>query len=399
MAWYDIFRRREAKALPSRFWNAILWGRGWEDYSRWDKQKLIEQAYERNPTFYAACNLIAETVADLPIYVKYKAGGGMQTTSEHPLLALMDRSDSGRKTFVEKMMLYLVVTGEAYAQVVFTESGDAKRPLGMIVIPSQDINPIQGDYRRPISGYRMRDVKDLYFAPEEVVYVKQVNLREYLHGMSAGVPLAEIIDLNNSAITWNKNIAQAGGMPQVIAKAPGITREESQQLKDDWQMSSGGANNSHRLKVISENLDLQKLTDKPNEAEWSKAIEMTSRMILMALGVPSELMNDAANKTYNNQKEARKALYMEACIPLARKFYGAITQHLSHYFADSPEICLDVDAIEAIQEDRALVIERLTKAVAGGILTQNEAREELGYEQSDDPGASLLRIAPAGPAG
>jgi phage portal protein BeeE len=107
-------------------------------------------------------------------------------------------------------------------------------------------------------------------------------------------------------------------------------------------------------------------------------------------------MNDAQNKTYNNQREARKALYMEACIPLARKFYGAMTKKLQPYYSDNPVICIDTDAIAAIQEDRALVIERLTKAVAGGLLTQNEAREELGYKPSEDPGAGALKIAAPG---
>lgn len=394
MAWYDRLINRKSY-VPSRVWSAILWGRGWEDYSRWDKLKLIEQAYERNPTFYAACNLIAETVADIPIYVDYKKDRN-QTTYDHPILTLLDRSDNGRKTFVEKMILYLVVTGEAYSQIVFSHEGADRRPIGLIVLPSQYMNPVQGDYRKPVTGYLYREIQDVRFETDEIIAVNQINLREYFHGLSAGVPLAEMIDLNNSAITWNKNLAQAGGMPPIIAKAPGITQQQSQELKDRWEQSYGGANNSHRLKVISDNLILEKLTDKPNEVEWEKAIMMTSRMILMGLGVPSELMNDAQNKTYNNQKEARKALYMEACIPLARKFYGALTKSLQMYYKDNPEICIDIDSIEAIQEDRALVIDRLTKAVAGGILTPNEAREELGYAPVDDELASLLPLKPGG---
>jgi len=390
MAWYDRFIQKKSY-FPSRVWNAILWGRGWEDYSKWDKQKLIEQAYERNPTFYAACNLIAETVADIPIYIDYKRAR-TQSSYEHPILTLLDRSDNGRKTFVERMILYLVVTGEAYSQIVFSHDDKDKRPIGLIVLPSQFMNPIQGDYRKPVNGYLYREMEDVMFENDEVIAVTQINLREYFHGLSAGVPLAEMIDLNNSAITWNKNIAQAGGMPPIIAKAPGITQAQSQELKDRWEQTSGGANNAHRLKVVSDNLTFEKLTDKPNEAEWEKAIMMTSRMILMGLGVPSELMNDAQNKTYNNQKEARKALYMEACIPLARKFYGALTHSLQKYYKDNPVICLDIDSIEAIQEDRALVIDRLTKAVAGGILTPNEAREELGYAPVDDETASSLPI-------
>jgi hypothetical protein len=31
--------RRQAKAVPSRLYEAMIWGKGWEDYTRWDKTK------------------------------------------------------------------------------------------------------------------------------------------------------------------------------------------------------------------------------------------------------------------------------------------------------------------------------------------------------------------------
>jgi phage portal protein BeeE len=110
---------------------------------------------------------------------------------------------------------------------------------------------------------------------------------------------------------------------------------------------------------------------------------VSMRMILMSFGVSSELLNDAGNKTYSNYREARKALYMEASIPMARKIYGAITKQLSKYYDDSPVIRLDVDRIESIQEDRGFAAERLTRMVDAGIITPNEAREELGYSRKD----------------
>jgi phage portal protein BeeE len=134
---------------------------------------------------------------------------------------------------------------------------------------------------------------------------------------------------------------------------------------------------------VSGDLKIDKINDNPHDAEWEKATLNSMRMILMSFGVSSELLNDAGNKTYSNYREARKALYMEASIPMARKIYGAITKHLSKYYEDSPVICLDIDKIESIQEDRGFAAERLTRMVDAGIITPNEAREELGYSRKD----------------
>jgi HK97 family phage portal protein len=388
MSMFDFFKR---KTLPSKLWEAVIWGKGWTDYSRWDKRKLIEQGYERNAPFYAACNIIAQTVADIPVYVDSTHNGKVVQTYNHPILALMER-DMSRTEFMERLTLYLIVTGETYAQVIFGER--PKRPLGLICVPSQNMNPIMGDYRNPIQGFRYEDKKDIDFKKEEIIYITRPSLRDYFKGMSAGVPLAELIDLNNACITWNKNVALAGGMPTVVAKSSGMTKEEGERLRDGWQAQSG-ANNAHRLKIVSENVELVKLNDNIHDSEWSKAVEQSMRMIFMAFGVSSELMNDAGNKTYSNYREARKALYMEASIPLARKIYGAITKQLSPYYDDKPKICLDVDKIESIQEDRGFAVERLTKAVEAGILTPNEAREELNYSAKN--GGDDLRKTPMNP--
>jgi HK97 family phage portal protein len=547
----SIFDRFTKKALPSRLWQAILWGRDWTEYSRWDKRKLIEQGYERNAPFYAACNIIAQTVADIPIYVdSHKNGKVIQTTS-HPLLSMLER-DMSRTEFIERLTLYLIVTGEAYAQIVFSER--PKRPLGLITVPSQNMNPIAGDYKNPIAGFEYEDKKMIRFDTKEIIYISRPSLRDYFNGFSAGVPLSELIDLNNAAIQWNKNVALSGGIPLLVAKGPSLTKEEANRVRDAWSDQSG-AQNSHRLKFISENIELQKLNDKPHDAEWSKAVEQSMRMIFMAFGVSSELMNDAGNKTYclpydasvatptgrkrigeikagdrvysldvdngsvvesnvvwqgktghemtyiakgrgfkleatanhpvlvldktvgedgrhnptprykrmdklvkgdiifkafkypdsavatelptldvmesgielativsvtegavqdvydievegthnfiaenvvvhnSNYREARKALYMEASIPMARKIYGAITKALQKYYEDKPVICLDVDKIESIQEDRGFAVERLTKAVLAGILTANEAREELNY--APKPDGDTLRQTPS----
>jgi phage portal protein BeeE len=106
----------------------------------------------------------------------------------------------------------------------------------------------------------------------------------------------------------------------------------------------------------------------------------------MALGLSSELLNDASNKTYSNFQEARKALYSEAAIPLGKMIYSALNRALQPFYSDNPKICIDYDSIEAIQEERAAKIDRLMKAVEAGIMTVNEAREELGFANLEEKG-------------
>lgn len=383
---------KETKStVPSQVWGAMVWGMGNLQTSRWDRRNIIEQAYERNAPFYAAVNIIAQTVADIPVKVRTTHNGKFIDSPTHPILKVLDLNEP-RAQFIERFCKYYIALGTSYAEIIFSEGQGKKRPLGAIVMPAQFVKNVQGDYRKPIIGYEYTENKTVRLDESCVVHLYSPSLSRYFEEISPAIPLAEIISLNNAAITWNKNVAQKGGMPPVVAKAQGIGKTQAQEIRDDWEEQSG-ANSSHRLKIVSNNLEFERMATNPHDAEWEKAVLSSMRMILMGLGVSSSLMNDAGNKTYNNVHDARKALFTELSIPVAKRIYEAFTRKLQRYYSDNPEIIVDTRNIEAIQEDKKIAVERLQRAVDAGILTANEARAELGYPAADGPTANMLQNA------
>lgn len=373
--------------IPSRVWDAIIIGKGNYTPQKWSKSDIIRNVYERNPAYYAAANIIAQSIADLPVYVKVTVNGKTKRSDDHPALKLFDR-DSAKHEFMERFCLYYIVTGEAYAQIV--RSSHEPRPLGLICVPSQFMQNIEGDYTKPIAGYEYTENKTAYFKYEDVVHAYKPSLSRYFQAMSPAVPLAEAIDLNNAAITWNKNTAVAGGLPPIIVTAQNATKEDGQQLREMWAEQSG-AGNAHVLKVMSGELEFHKTNVSPHDAEWERAVLMSMRMIFMTLNVSSSMMNDAGNKTYNNVHESRKSFYAEGIIPLARRIYSAFTQRLKNEYKDRPEFCIDTDRIDALQEDVKELADRLDKLVRAGIMSANEAREKLGLPRVDSESANVLQ--------
>jgi phage portal protein BeeE len=102
--------RRQAKMVPSRAYEAMIWGKGWEDYTRWDKKKLIEQGFERNAPFYSAAMLLSRTVASMPIYIDAKKSGRSVSTDNHPIISLMNRN-MPMDQFIQMVTLWLITTG------------------------------------------------------------------------------------------------------------------------------------------------------------------------------------------------------------------------------------------------------------------------------------------------
>ena len=384
-------RRKKSQYLPSRIWDAMVIGKGsWISSTQPNKREMIEQAYQRNAPFYAACNIIARTIADMPVEVEYSNAGKKGLTQSHPLLQLMERNCT-REEFIERFVLYYLVTGEAFAEIVWSGE-DRKRPLGLINLPSQYTHPIQGDRYTPIQGYKYVEHKTVELDKRDVIHLYRPSLSNYFDALSPTVPLQEVISLQNAALTWNKNIAQKGGLPPIFASAEGIDKAEAEAIKDEWERQSG-ADNSHRLKIAGGDVKFHKLDVTPHDSEWNNAILLAMRMIFMTMGVSSSLMNDAANKTYNNVHDSRKALYTEASIPIAKRIYGAITNALQNCYKDEPIIRIPTDKIASIQEDTKDLMQYLVDAVDAGIMTANEARKKLGLPKATGATADTLQNA------
>lgn len=384
-------QRRSEKHIPAKVYQAMVWD-NWRDYSKWDAQHIIEQGYQRNAPFFSACKIIAQTISDMPIYVDFEKRGEVLQTKNHPILKTLDRNEP-IQDYIEKVVLYYIVTGASYSNIVFSETEGRKRPLGVVCMPSQWVTPVQGDEFRPIKHYELTYRKEIKLNIDEVISIINPDLSNPFTGMSPAVPLAELIDLFNASITWNKNIALAGGIPSVIAKAPmGTTAEEAREVQDAF-MDQSGAKNSHRLKIVASDLEFEKLGTTPHDAEWEKAVLSAMRMILMGLGVSSSLMNDATNKTYNNVKDSRKALYLDACLPIGDKIWNAISRALRPHYNDNPTVRINRKLIEALQEDEEKKSKRLKELVDSGIISRNEARVELNKPLSSDEIADKLIIS------
>jgi HK97 family phage portal protein len=363
------------------FWSMLL-GQGYTDYTRWDKRNMIEQAYERNPAVAAIVDSVAELVSALPVYVEYR---GKKQTFEHPILDALDRSYGGRKSIIDTTTRYLMITGEGYLQKVLYGEGMNAELTSFVSLPSQFTQPIQGTPIQPIEAFQYLQYGRTVIPFSDMVYVRRQSLSEYFHGNAPVLAIAEWIDFQNSSANWNKNVAKRGGMPQLIARMPNITPEEAQEWKRKWGEMNGGAVNAG-LPAIDGSRDTEylNLNFKPQEAEWSKGIEISNRLIAMRWGYPSELLNDPSGKTYANVTEATRTLYRNLVLPMARLIYDSINRDCSHYYADRPMIRIDEDAIPALAEDRAKLAETVVKATGKPFLTVNEGREMFKYPASTD---------------
>jgi phage portal protein BeeE len=120
-----------------------------------------------------------------------------------------------------------------------------------------------------------------------------------------------------------------------------------------------------------------------------------ARDIALAFGVPPMLLGLPGDATYANYREANKALWRHAILPLAHKILVALIETLGSHFPGD-RLAVDLDQVTALSEDR----ERLWSQVsAADFLSDGEKRALLGLlppplEPALDPPANDNGLMP-----
>jgi HK97 family phage portal protein len=131
--------------------------------------------------------------------------------------------------------------------------------------------------------------------------------------------------------------------------------------------------------LLEGGLKWQALSLSPADMDFVGLKDSAAREIALAFGVPPMLLGLPGDATYANYREANKALWRQAILPLSGKILGALAQGLSGAF---PGLMLDIDLehITALAEDR----ERLWSQVsAADFLTVEEKRAAVGLVSLD----------------
>jgi HK97 family phage portal protein len=129
------------------------------------------------------------------------------------------------------------------------------------------------------------------------------------------------------------------------------TREQFDRLRAELDASFAGAVNAGRPMLLEGGLKWQALSLSPADMDFVGLKDSAAREIALAFGVPPMLLGLPGDATYANYREANKALWRQAILPLADKILGAVAQGLSDAF---PGLRLDIDLeqITALAEDR-----------------------------------------------
>jgi HK97 family phage portal protein len=341
---------------------------------------LARAGYMKNPIAYRAARLVQEAAASVP-WLLYERGAELD---EHALLDLLARPNPRQAggEFLEALYGHLLVAGNAYVEAV-TVDGDVRelyalRPDRVSVVP--DASGWPAAYEYSANGRTIRFAQDGDGIPPILHIAKFHPLDDY-YGFAPAEAAQASVDVHNAASAWNKALLDNAARPSgaLVYKSEGgenLSGEQFERLREELAENFSGAANAGRPLLLEGGLSWQAMSLTPKDMDFLSLKHSAAREIALAFGVPPMLLGIPGDNTYANYREANLSFWRQTVLPLIARTSAALGGWLGPAFGEGLRLGLDIDAIEALSEEREALWRRVN---AADFLNPDEKREAVGY--------------------
>jgi HK97 family phage portal protein len=342
---------------------------------------VIDKGYINNGDVYSIVKKIADNAKHIPRELWKKEGDEWVQVTEGDLYEIVTKRPNDQQNihdFVEQSVTNLLTKGNTFRRGRRTPGfGEAFQEVLMvnnniitIDCKIEDFNYIPKQYKLELGTNK------LIVPVEDMNHVKFYNPSEY--GMSSCLGLSPLQAGLLSLVASNDNkTAQS-----VLVRNQGIrglitsrseraqTPEERNQIQQAADNRMMGASKFGKAIATSANVDFIQMGMDATQLKIIESAVMKLRDLCNLYGVDSSLFNDPANKTYNNRKEAEKAMFTNAVIPVNAKDIQSLSEWLLPGWNERDnttyQIRQNLSSIPVLHEDedrRAAKQEKVSKII------------------------------------
>lgn len=366
MRWFGRKSARDGVRLPT--------GRGYLPAANgeWPRsyEAQLRNGYCQNPIAQRAVKLVAEGV------------GGAPLKASDPALLRLVRARSAGQVLIEAVAAHLLLHGNAYVELLQDSKGQiaelfALRPDRITV--DTDANGWPIGYRYKVGSHVDRLASEDGAGRANIVHIRSFHPLDDHYGLGCLGAASGAIAIHNAAAKWNKalldNAARpSGALLYETGDGATLTGDQFERLKSEMESAFAGAANAGRPMLLEGGLKWQAMSLTPADMDFVGLKAGAAREIALAFGVPPMLMGLPGDNSYANYREANRALWRLAILPLANNILTSLAQAMAPWFPGA-SLAVDVDHVTALAEDR----ERLWQQVrAADFLSDAEKREMVG---------------------
>ncbi len=355
--------------------------RGYMNYAR--------EAYEKNVIAFHCISSISESAADIPYIVKIN--GKEQEAGKINQLLKRPHPTMSYKEFMHLAIMYRLISGNCYMLGNRVYTG---RIMDLQLLRPDRVRIDVTTYNEPVAYVYELNGKEKRYQIEagtyssDVLHIKSPNPTCDLYGLSPLSSAIMAVDQHNESGAWNKKLLENSARPPGVLTlkdkndgAASLTDKQKADLRDEINEKFAGYRNAGKIPILTFDMEWRSMGMSPTDMDWLNGKNSTARDICLAFRYPPHLLGLPEGATFNNMGEAKLALYEEAVIPMLQSMLENLSTYLTMNMNQEIEIVPDLDQIPALTPRREILRRNAREDVTAGLITINEARLEIGYDE------------------
>ena len=367
--------------------------------------------YDKSTAVSIPVNMVADAFASIVPVIQVK---GDEILDTHPVLDLLNNPspDYSRTLLFEMLGKDYLVTGETE---VVALGGVNRPPLELQPISPKNIsvnegqgglnhsfivagNTMPGNYLRTRKRNTVR-----YFdgGLREIKQIRNYSTRNnsLLRGQSPLVSASKEALQHIKGGDHNISLLDNGGRVSLVFHFDAdLNKDEFEETKERVKAQYGGTSKAGMIGVTSGGkLSINEMGTNNKDMDFANLQLMAQRAVALQYKVPLPLLTTDAS-TFNNYKEARAALFMDAVLPLADRIFNGLNELLMPRYGLDPnvyKITYDTTQIAALV---TIALEELKLRKEINIESDNELRATIGRKpyKGGDVVMKPANLIPAG---
>ena len=320
---------------------------------------------------FAAVQLISNSIAELPIQLKTDQDNKVSVIREHMLYHIFDNCLLTKFTLLKRMVVDLLLKGNAFAYI---ERDRAGNPVNLVYYKPGDVTIEYNDMKHELF-YRITSMRKR-IEPCDIIHLC-INAEDGINGKGIISYASRALALSKYTEKAVENFFASGCAVNGILSTDSVrlTEDQRNNIREAWIRSQTGDGSG--MAVLEGGMKYSPVAANSQQAQMLETRQFNIQEIARFFGISPVLLQDLTHSGYNTIEAMQQEFVIHTLLPYVTLIENECNRKLIK--PSEQHIYIDFDEAFIIKSDKQAEANYLSTLVSNGIITINEARAQMGF--------------------
>lgn len=335
---------------------------------------------------FAAIEIISNSLAELPLNVKTRQDNKSTLVKNHPLYHIFDNCIMTKYMMIKMLVTDMLLYGNGVAYIERATDGT---PTNLVYCPHGTYSIIYNEQSRSLY-YLIPSLRKGRIEPIDVVHILK-NSMNGVEGRGILFYANHTLKLTSSTEKaaqdyFSSGMHVSGILRQVDVHTP-LNDKQRNSIRESWRQ--GHSKNGTGICVIEGGLEYQPVSSNSKDAQLLESRLFNLQDVARFFNINPVLLGDLSHSSYSTIEASLLEFVTHTLYPYITLIENELKRKLIK--PSEKNLYIDLDAGFILKSDKTSQANYLNTLKQAGIITTNEAREQLGLNPVE--GGDKLMVA------